>query len=200
MASVTKESKSNFVSEAIKEFMKFKSEESEKEKNKKPQKRRKLVTEIDDDTNNEDTEICGVFKQKVLNNMNQQLVSRKKINDNFKKNLTDISRSLEEDFSVLKNNTTELEEVTTASIKCLYQTTSAIKLSISNLKDLEQTFIKTCDDIEKEQSSQISQLDEDLDKGMKLVREKLISASKKNYLEVLQKSFHEAEASLQNNF
>lgn len=50
--------------------------------------------------------------------------------------------------------------------------------------------------MDKEQTYQINQLDEDLDKELKIVKEKLISAAKKNYSEILQKSFHEAKASL----
>ncbi|XP_047523339.1 chromosome partition protein Smc-like [Pieris napi] len=205
MSSVTKECKNKFIPDDIEDFITFEPKLSPKCK--KTLKRRKLVDEMDQDirgkdVNNKkgkksnritnDSQICSEYKQKILNNMNEQLNSGNQMNETMQKKVSEFITDLERDYSVLKNNVKELEEFTTATMNCLHQTTTAIKQKIDILKEMEQTYKKQCKATEERHQLEINQLEEDLNREVEKVKEKLASETKKTYLDMFQRSFIQA--------
>ncbi|CAG4939567.1 unnamed protein product [Colias eurytheme] len=211
MTSVKKNIKSKFVPDDLSDFLNESQFLKDSPKKKKPQKRQKIdqgdenvpnILEFNDQNPkkkkiHQETEVCGESRQKILNIMNCQLESRKKINENLQKNLNEVINHLENDYNVLKENEQKLEHLTTSYMKCMQQATAAHKQKLRAFKEIQMTYKKECDDLEAEHKSELAQLAEELEEDINKLKQKLISETKRNGWETLRRSFFQA---MQNDF
>ncbi|XP_013169569.1 PREDICTED: uncharacterized protein LOC106119201 [Papilio xuthus] len=203
--SVKKSGKLNFMSDDLDEsnFLKI------SPKNKKVQKRQRIeaqeegnstannITAYKKKKNIENKEIGSEPRQKLVNVMNDQILTRKQTYENLLKSLMEVVSNLEADYNVLKENEQKLEHLTGSFIKCIQQATNSHKQKLKSLKEIHGAFKKECEEMEVDHKAETDKLGEELEEDMRKLQENLVSKIKRNEWENLQKTFFQA---MRNNF
>ncbi|KPJ08791.1 hypothetical protein RR48_07851 [Papilio machaon] len=92
--------------------------------------------------NVESKEIGSEPRQKLVNVMNYQILTRKQTYENLLKSLMEVVTNLEADYNVLKENEQKLEHLTGSFIKCIQQATNSHKQKLKTLKEIHGAFKK----------------------------------------------------------
>ncbi|XP_045448528.1 uncharacterized protein LOC123656966 [Melitaea cinxia] len=209
MSTLKKSAKPKFISEDLSDFINESQFLNESPKNKKQPKRRVETVEKDipnlslhasgikKKKINNGIEACGESRQKILNVMSRQLESRKQINENLLKSLSEVLTHFEADYNALKENEQKIEHLTGSFMKCIQQATAAHKQKLRAFKEIHTTFKKECEEMEAEQKAEVDKLGDELEEDINKLKQKLISETKRSGWETLRRSFLQA---MQNDF
>ncbi|XP_004932505.1 uncharacterized protein LOC101742370 [Bombyx mori] len=200
--------KSKFISEDIKDLMNESQFLKDSPLTKKTIKRAKPDNLVDDGPQinqignkkrkiEADIEASTQSRQKILDVMDQQLISRKKSNENLFKCLSDLISQLESDHTVMKENEQKLEQLTAVLNKCIQQATVAHKQILKALKEIHDSFMKQCDEMQSEHKAETNQLADELAEDIKKLQQKLVLDTKRSGWEAMRRTIFHA---MQNDF